>query len=326
MFRIIPIGLAASFVGLAGCAMESAPESVSTKGQDLTSGTPYLALGDSVAFGYNPVNAVSAPTDLNDFVGYPELIGDLGKLSPGPIANAACQGETSGSFISTSNPDNGCHAWRVAGDAMHVTYTSTSESQLQFALAYLAANPKTTTVSLGIGADDLLVIRDACEVSVAESGVSPSSPAFATDVANCELPQVPAAIEAAIGNIGYIVTAIRESGYAGQLVLVTYYALQYSNTSDPTYEAGVGLDEGIVELAQAYPQLGLSIAKGFSAFAVVANAIGGGDSCKAGLLYSLGDGTCDEHPSTAGQAVLAAAVAAAVPASKIDLAASPPQF
>jgi len=298
MNRISPVALV--LLGLAGCSGQSPEEGQAAQEEDLAVAKPYLALGDSVAFGYNPVDAQNDPTNLKAFVGYPELT-----LVPYPIANAACEGETSGSFIDTSAPDIGCKSWRAAGDAMHVQYTSASESQLQFALDFLAKHPKTATVSLGIGANDLN---------------------YVADVTNCEASQIPGTIANAARNIGTIAGAIRQSGYTGQLVLVTYYAEQYSNTSDLNLQAVVGLDEAMVQVAQAYPQLNLSIAKSFSTFGAIANAAGGGDSCKAGLLYKLADGTCDKHPSRFGQAVLAAAVAAAVPASKIDLSASPPQF
>jgi hypothetical protein len=320
MTRVIPVALA--IAALAGCSNQTSGEPEATQGQDLTSRKPYLALGDSVAFGYNPVDAVKDPTNINAFEGYPEMVTFAGPLSPYPVANAACEGETSGSFINPAAPDNGCKGWRAAGDAMHVQYASAAESQLQYALAFLAANPTTATVSLGIGANDMLLVQNACLAAY-----DPSTDAnYVADVTTCEESKMPAVIGAAAGNIGYIATAIRQSGYTGQLVLVTYYSTQYTNPNDPTLLSVAGLDEAMVKVAQAYPQLGLSIARGFSTFAQLATALGGGDSCKAGLLYKLADGTCNIHPSAAGQAVLAAAVAAAVPASQIDLTATTPQF
>jgi hypothetical protein len=317
--------LACALVLLSGCAVQSSPssdEAPATKVEELKAGKPYLALGDSVAFGYNAVDAVKDPTNLRAFVGYPELTTWAGFLSPRPVSNASCEGETSGSFIDVTAPDNGCHAWRAAGDAMHVTYASASESQLTFALKFLATHPDTATVSIGIGANDLLVIRNACAASFNPA----TDPNYVSDVTNCELSQVPAAIGKAAQNIGTIAGAIRASGYKGQLVLVTYYAENYSNPSDPTLLSIAGLDQAMVKVAQAYPQLDLSIARGFSSFAEVATLVGGGDACKAGLLYKLPDGTCDEHPSREGQALLAVAVASAVPASSIDLSASTPQY
>lgn len=305
-----------------GCG-ESTPapiEAASQRASDLKILRPYLALGDSVAFGYNPVDAQNDPTRVAAFVGYPELI----SLAAIPTANAACEGETSGSFIDVSHPDQGspdCRAWRAAGDAMHVQYASNAESQLQFAVAYLASHPNTATVSIGIGAGDLLALQQACEAAF-----NPSDPGFPQEVAGCELQRGPAVIAQAAQNIGTIVGTIRAIGYTGQLVLVTYYGQQYSNPNDAALIATAGLDQAMVGLAQAFPQWNVSIARGFSAFATVATLLGGGDSCKAALLYRLPDGTCNIHPSRFGHTLLAAAVANAVPASSIDLNASPPQF
>ena len=66
------------------------PVAASDNGRD----HEYLALGDSVAFGFNPL---LNPTQTSQFVGYPEL------LVPGvdlELTNAACPGETSASFVS----------------------------------------------------------------------------------------------------------------------------------------------------------------------------------------------------------------------------------
>jgi lysophospholipase L1-like esterase len=322
MSRVILAAGVATFLSVVSCAVQTSQEPEATEvTQALTSEKPYLALGDSVAFGYNPVDAVIDPKNDSAFTGYPELVTELGPLSPYPVSNPACPGETSGSFITYGAPDNGCQAWRAADDAMHVTYSSNTETQLEFALAFLAANKRTATVSLGIGANDLLLVLSECEARFPTS-----DPNYATDVTNCELALVPGAIEVAASNIAHIATAIREGGYAGQLVLVTYYALEYSNPSDATYQSVVGLDEAMVAVAQGYPQLHLSIARGFSAFEAVADLAGGGNSCTAGLLYKLPDGTCDIHPSELGQAVLAAAVAAAVSAEDISLDAAIVQF
>src|SRR6516164_9891442 len=67
----------------------------------------YLALGDSVAFGYVPPQAVPAPNylDQHSFVGYPEL---LAQRLDEHVANASCPGETTGSMLSTSAQSNGC--------------------------------------------------------------------------------------------------------------------------------------------------------------------------------------------------------------------------
>jgi hypothetical protein len=311
-------------VALAGCSTQvSSGEPSATEGQDLSSGKPYLALGDSVPFGYNPVDAVNDPTNIKAFVGYPEVLPIAGRFAPNPIANASCEGETTGSFINVAAPDNGCQAWKVAGDAMHVAYAAPTESQLQYAVGYLLQHPTTATVSIQIGANDILLVQNNCLAAFNPY----TDPNYVADVTACEEAGIPRAIGGAVQNIGYIAGALRQgAGYTGQIVVMTYYALQYTNTSDPTFQAVYGLDQAMVQLAQAVPSLNLYIGKSFSTFAAAATALGGGDSCKAGLLYKLSDGTCNKHPSLAGQALLAGVVATAVPASQINLAASTPQF
>jgi len=323
---VLAIGLLIGLVS-GGCGESGATVSAATtadplrqRDQDLQILRPYLALGDSVAFGYNPVDAQKDPANLAAFVAYPELI----SLALIPTANAACEGETSGSFIDVTRPDQGspdCRAWRAAGDAMHVHYAGAAQSQLQFAVGYLLSHRNTATVSIGIGGGDLLSLGATCAAAF-----NTNDPAYAQEVAGCELQQAPAVLAQTAQNIATIVGTIRSIGYTGQLVLVTYPAEQYSNLNDVNLIATAGLDRAMVGVAQAFPQWNVSIAKGFSTFGAIATLLGGGDSCKAGLLYRLPDGTCDIHPSRFGHTQLAAAVASAVPASSIDLNASPPQY
>jgi hypothetical protein len=70
----------------------------------------YLALGDSIAFGFNPTLMPNPPAppwpNPNQFTGYPEIVSQLERKTE---ANAACPGETSGSFFDVAFPDNGCN-------------------------------------------------------------------------------------------------------------------------------------------------------------------------------------------------------------------------
>src|SRR2546428_3545571 len=75
---------------------------------DRDDGEDFLALGDSVAFGFSPL--VRDPSEPENFVGYPEA---LAKLLDADVVNASCPGEASGGFISLTSPlDNGCRAFR----------------------------------------------------------------------------------------------------------------------------------------------------------------------------------------------------------------------
>jgi hypothetical protein len=312
------ISLVFGLTALAGCGSEtSSTPDPATSEENLALFQPYLALGDSVAFGYNPVDYAAHPTQLWRFTGYPELIG----LAPIPTANASCEGETSFSFLDASSPfDNGCHNdWRAHNYPLHVTYASASQSQLDYAVKYLLAHPSTKTVSVGIGANDLLILQDNCSnpatnptlLACIGAGHAPADCVNACIAADLQSPT--GTLAKAANNLATIIGTLR-AVYSGQIVLVTYYTNNYANPNDPNLLAIAGLDMVEVQVAQAF---GIDVAKGFSTFGAIAK-LSGGDPCAAGLLYKLADGTCDKHPSAFGQSVLAAAVAAAVPAASVN--------
>ena len=303
---ILALVLAAT--GLAGCAGQVAsPDDEAASSDNLTLLQPYLALGDSVAFGYNPVDAAAHPTEIWRFVGYPELIA----LAPIPTANASCEGETSSSFLDVTAPDNGCHAWRADGDAMHVAYASLSQSQMGYAVAYLGAHPRTKTVSIGIGANDLLLLQNQCTAEYYPD-IDAINACIAADLGATPSPTYTRVAE----NLGAILYGLRATGYTGQIVVVTYYTTSYADPNDLNLRAIAGLDMALVTVAQKF---GVDVAKGFSTFGAISQ-LTGGDACKAGLLYRMPDGSCDKHPSTLGHSVLAGLVAAAVPASSVNVA------
>src|ERR1700747_883825 len=107
--------------------------SVSAQG---ASGRRYLALGDSVSFGFI-TQAGFEYVNADNFIGFPTYAGQGAKLN---VINAACPGETTGSFLSSAAPDLGCREFRTAGAQLHVSYSST---QLAFALAFLKSHPST---------------------------------------------------------------------------------------------------------------------------------------------------------------------------------------
>jgi hypothetical protein len=62
----------------------------------------YLALGDSVAFGYSPL---VDPHNADNFVGYPTPVA---AALDETLTNPSCPGEASGGFISLTGVDNVC--------------------------------------------------------------------------------------------------------------------------------------------------------------------------------------------------------------------------
>src|SRR5713226_9717530 len=141
---------------LAGPALPSAL-AASNRPQD------YLALGNSVAFGFNPLLDKS---NANNFIGYPTPVAAALKES---LTNPSCPGETSSHFISLTGSDNNCGFYRL-NFPLHVGYGT---SQLAFADGFLQSHPKTLVVSIDIGANDLFVLENGCggQASCIQSGL-----------------------------------------------------------------------------------------------------------------------------------------------------------
>ena len=252
----------------------------------------YLALGDSVAFGLNPTLLASNPLPTPAaFTGYPETVATVEHLlNSHKEVNAACPGETSGSFITAGVPDYGCHSLGPQGQppfkywiGLHTAYSGT---QLDFATSSLSSNKHISLVTLGIGSNDVLLLLNECG-----SDANPLA---------CVNSRLPGVLQTYAGNLAQILTAIRSGAqYHGDLVLVGYYA--------PTAD--------LIPIAQALnstmiavgSQFGTIYADGFTTFQLAAEPYGG-DVCRAGLLIRLDATTCDIHPSPLGRNLLAATV------------------
>jgi lysophospholipase L1-like esterase len=242
----------------------------------VTAGSTYLALGDSVTFGYMERSVVPTPDYHNaaSFLAYPEQLGAELHLK---VANAACPGETSASLIDASAPSLGCeNAYRRAYP-LHVSYKG---SQLAYAVKFLRQHHNVRLVSLMIGANDLF---------------------------RCESPGSGCMMNSALGEIAantrQILSAIRtKGGYRGQLALVNYYALDYGSAA--TTAISVRLNHAMDSSARHFHAV---IANGFGELQTAAHH-SGGNTCTAGLLTQLSAGGCGIHPSYAGQALLAQAL------------------
>src|SRR5689334_4864068 len=80
----------------------------------------YLALGDSISFGFNPrlfppFTPIPPLPSPDRFRGYPEVVADVMHLTQSKkMVNASCPGETSSSFL-VIGPDNGCNSAQGGG-------------------------------------------------------------------------------------------------------------------------------------------------------------------------------------------------------------------
>jgi lysophospholipase L1-like esterase len=245
----------------------------------------YLALGDSVSFGFDPNVTPPAPAK---YTGYPEVVaGVLNLAQSKKEVNASCPGETSGTFL-YGGVGNGCQAFKDTV-GLHTTYAGT---QGNFAVTQLLANKNINLVTLSMGGNDLLLVQEAC--------------ATAPDFATCVAAALPGALQTYGANLGAILSSIRlQAGYTGNLVLVKYYV----PNNNPLFISAVAALNLVMTTVGA--QFGAKFADGFTAFQI-ASALYLGDPCAAGLLVRLNATTCDVDPSLLGQDVLASTVLLAI--------------
>jgi hypothetical protein len=237
----------------------------------------FLSLGNSIAFGFSPL---VAPVPTN-YIGYPEVIAARGHK----VTNPSCPGETSSSFFSTTAPDNGCRGFKAAY-ALHADYETTQSVYMVAAIKNAVAKKTPFNwITLDIGANDLFLLQKNC----------------ANDPA-CIQAGMPALLNTYANNLTNGYNQVKAAGYTGKFVGLTTYAPNYND------QQAVGALNAINATLNSFTQrIGGKLADGFKEFQTRAAAFGG-DSCAAGLLIKLPNGTCDIHPSQTGREVLADAV------------------
>lgn len=253
----------------------------------------YLALGDSIAFGLDPglvpdlglscfscgsFTSAVPPRSDKVFVGYPEYLEDRIGI---PLENASCPGETSASFGAPASAGQAaiCAEFKAQG-WLHAGYEG---AQRQYALDFLARRPRVELVTFAVGANDVLDLVAAC-------GMEPT----------CVNAGIGGVLLSVHANVSDVLSAIRSAGYAGPIVVPSYYAPSPEWTD-------------LVSALNAY--LGMAAAP-FGVTSVDLQALFGADPCGAGLLIPLDPSDpaagCDMHPSKDGARLIAAAIADAV--------------
>jgi lysophospholipase L1-like esterase len=278
--RVMSLGLV-----LAGAA------TLLSAGTPAAANPPFLALGDSVVFGFI-TQAGFEYFNPNNFVGYPSYAGGDLRLD---TVNAACPGETTIGFISSTGADNGCRPFKAAFP-LHTAYTST---QLEFATNFLMTHRNTRLVTIGLGANDLFLLQNAC-------GGDPQ----------CIANGLPSTLATISSNIDTILASLRATGFRGVLVVVTYYSLNYADAAGTAITQL--LNQAVTAPAAAHDAV---IADAFTTFQTAAStSFAGGQTCRAGLLNASPQNqlTCDVHPSQSGQQLLADTVEATFRAARDD--------
>ncbi len=295
---VLVLGLAGTVLAGTGCSAGSGTAASTAPGAPAVAAAArpgpaarYLALGDSIAFGFRPPEVRPAPDyyDPADFTGYPE---DLARALGLAVVNAACPGETSASMINTRAPSNGCERNAADGPGyrpalpLHVSYPG---SQLDYAVGYLQQHPDTRLVTIGIGGNDLFRCRELTD--------------------DCRGAALSLTLAATTANLDLILATLRgQAGYQHTLVVVGYYAVNYR---DVLFVHQIeALNAALAGPAARY---GATVADMSSAFRA-ASAGAGDNTCTAGLTFALPGGRCDLHPTARGQQLMATVVARAIAA------------
>ena len=250
-------------------------------------GSGYLALGDSVTFGFLEATTVPPPNYKNaaSFAAYPAMVGKQLRLR---VANAACPGETSSSFINASAQSNGCEnsfGSKIGYRTLYPLHVRYKGSQLAFAIRYLKRHRGVRLVSLMIGANDVFL----CQKTTKDACLNPNEQkALFANISK---------------NVRRILSAIRNKArYRGQIVLVNYYSPNSASSLFNSVTQGLN-----AALNGAGRRFRTKVANGYAEFQR-ATRLFAGNTCKAGLVTPLKTGGCGVHPTYAGHSLLAQAV------------------
>ncbi|HWX86968.1 MAG TPA: SGNH/GDSL hydrolase family protein [Solirubrobacteraceae bacterium] len=244
----------------------------------------YLALGDSLAFGYSQAKFNSLFPNENPAAfdtGYVDDFAHLLRIGHPTlqVINDGCPGETTESFI------KGPCAYQLAFPLHHPYVGGPTSSQLSDALAYLHANPNTNTITLDIGANDALgVIERTCEKKV-----------------ECVIKEAPALFAHIATNLGVILADLRGADPDATIVVLGLY--------NPFGEKLPGGDALTAQLNAVMSQSASTVGARFADPLPVFNPPGALEAPAICLLTNMCTPLEDIHPTDLGYAVLAGLIA-----------------
>jgi len=244
----------------------------------------YLALGDSLAFGYSQAKFNSLFPNENPAAYDTGYVDDFGKLvglvEPGlRTINDGCPGETTESFI------HGPCQYQLAFPLHHPYVGGPTSSQLSDALAYLGAHPGTVSpITIDIGANDALAVNNECH----------SEPA-------CIAARAPALLAHIGANLGLILAQLRGGAPHAQIIVLGLYNPFGTNLAGAN-QLTVAINE---VMAADAASVGARFANPFPVF----NPGGALEQPTLCLLTNICTPLKDIHPTDLGYAVLAGIVA-----------------
>jgi lysophospholipase L1-like esterase len=194
----------------------------------------YLAVGDSLAFGFSnsPTPSFGDRGYVGDYAN--ELAAQTG-VRP-YVINLGTYGETTSSFFAGGNP----------AATMNQNYTDTSTSQNSLMLSTIAAQKASgdpiNSVSVQLGANDLFAVAQ--------------SPGFFAEPANQQLAAIQAALSTVATNVGKVLGELRSQLPGADLIVMGYYNPYAAVPSNPfatdAAQAIQGLNSVLKADAQAF--------------------------------------------------------------------------
>ena len=273
-------------------------------------GNTYLALGDSLAYGYHQAQfqqelkekGFVEAANFND--GYvDDFAAVLKLLNPKlKVVNDGCPGETTETFVKGSGVGPGFCAGGPTGTPfpkafLHHAYPGT---QLEDALA-VAKEAGTGTITLDIGANDILQFL----------GHTCGFPA----TFSCSEAEVAAEIGHVVGNIGSILAQLRAAAPAATIVFVSQYnpyptVLSPEGRGDATVEALNGAIKSVaagfgVKFANTARVINFSGTHGGPEAGDIPTVCALTAMCPGGV-FNPASPEADIHPTKAGYAAMAA--------------------
>jgi lysophospholipase L1-like esterase len=244
----------------------------------------YVALGDSLAFGYQQAKFNSLlpnedPTAFN--TGY---VDDFGRVLSFvdrnlQIVNDGCPGETTDSFIS------GPCQYQLAFPLHHPYAGGPSSSQLSDALAYLQANHnRVNPITLDIGANDALGVTE---------GICKLEP-------TCIAEHAPALFAHIASNLGLILADLRGAAPRARIIVLGLY--------NPFGPSLAGADQLTAQLNEVMSHAAATVGARFADPLPVFNPPGPSEQPTICLLTNFCTPLHDIHPTDLGYAALAGLV------------------
>ncbi len=263
---------------------QSGPQQSSQQSWQRSRPQSYLALGDSLAFGYSQAKFNSLYPNENPAAydtGYVDDFGRVLKLfNRGlQIVNDGCPGETTGSFI------NGPCAYQLAFPLHHPYSGGPASSQLSDALVYLGAHPGAVSpITLDIGANDALgVIKGVCNLEPV-----------------CIAGQAPALFAHIATNLGLILAQLRGAAPHAQIIVLGLY--------NPFGSTIAGADQLTAQLNTTMAAVAAGVGARFADPLPFFNPPGALEQPTICLLTNMCTPLVDIHPTNLGYAVLAGVI------------------